>query len=641
VNTLAAHSSVFAMAVAFCLFDLTVQTGQAAILTHRYSFDADASDSIGDANGLLQGSAYITNGELILDGTNGSVQLPNDLFTNYNSISFEIWYADGAVGSPSNQLYNFSGPSGGINFLLFGQGNCRVAGSQNSISLPVPAVGGTNHLVWTQDGASQTAKIYINGALAVSSSGFTNTPAMIGSTTNNLIGAGATNISYSNFKGSILEFRTYQGAVSPLDVAVADAVGPDETNLDPGALQDVRVMVPPPAGPGALFRIGVFADFANVTNVNISTLPDLVLSSDNTNVIVVSPDQRLQTVGFGVADITASYQELSNTLAVAVGMPQDVALIHRYSFNEQTNDWIVHDSISGADGKLIGYQVLYRPGQPEISFSGNGQLNMLGYPYDNGAYVALPGGLISDLSEVSIETWVTWMGDHGALTFGQGAWQRIFDFGNQDAGVEGKTYLFLTPATDNVSFTTKSLLHTAITTNFNLSEMPRLNWTNALPTNASTFVAVTYSPVRGVMKLYLDGISVATGTAVIPLSGIIDANDWLGRSQFSADPYFSGNYDEFRIYRGLLSDADVAADYAAGPNVIGVDYVLHDFVSSNTIAITWGPSATNWFLESSPALGPDAVWTSVPGTPTFQNGRYRMTIPITGDASYFRLHAPL
>ena len=128
--------------------------------------------------------------------------------------------------------------------------------------------------------------------------------------------------------------------MSPLDVAVADALGPDQTQLAPGALVDVRIVALAPVGPGAAFPLTVFADFESLTHVNISTLPDLVSSSDNTNAIVATPDQRLQTMGLGVANITASYGGLSNTVPVTVGVPQDVALIHRYSFNERTNDWI-------------------------------------------------------------------------------------------------------------------------------------------------------------------------------------------------------------------------------------------------------------------------------------------------------------
>jgi len=611
---------------------LFVSNLQAATLTHRYSFDSDANDLIGSANGTLLGNAYLTNGNLVLDGTNSSVGLPNDLFTNYDSISFEAWFLDGAINSQNAQLYSFTGTNGAMNYSLFGQGAYLLGAVLKVVNLPAPAVGRTNHLVWTQDSVSQTARLYVNGILAGANTNFTNTPILIGSTTTNRIGTGKTNSTALNFKGNILEFRTYQGALSPLDAAVLDAYGPEQPQSSPGTLQAMRVVVPSPTGPGALFRAGVFADFSSVTNVNISTQPDLVLTSDNTNVIAVAPDQRLQTMTLGAANITAIWQGFSNTLAVTVGVPQDIALLHRYGFNEQTNNWIAHDSVSGANGRVFGASASF------VSFTGQGELKMRGYPF-TGAYVGLPGGIISCLSEVSIEAWVTWTPGNSSLKYpGGAAWQRIFDFGSLVNG-RGFSYLFLTPATDSVSFTTNSLLHTAITTNYNIAETPRLNWTNIFPTNVLSHVAVTYSPVRGVMKLYLNGVPVASDIASIPLSGIADINNWLGSSQFSGDPYFYGSYNEFRIYSGLLSDSDVAADYAAGPDVVGVDYVLHSYMATNSLTITWGLSATNWYLQSSPRLDSGAVWDPVP-IPPLQNGRYNVTVPVSADAAFFRLHAP-
>ncbi|HLX94844.1 MAG TPA: LamG domain-containing protein [Verrucomicrobiae bacterium] len=616
----------------------------AATLTHRYSFNADASDSVGGADGVLLGNAYVTNGALVLDGTNSSVQLPNDLFTNYDSISFEMWFANGALTSPTAQLYTFSGTNGIMTYALDGQGNYTsnyyVGGvvllRTDSVALPIPAVANVVHLVWTQDSASQTASLYVNGLLAGQNTNFTFTPALIGSTTNDYIGGIGSTSTAANFQGNILEFRAYQGAMSPLDVAVADALGPDQTRLDPGALQDLRLVAPPPTGPGALFRAGVNADFANVTNVNISTQPDLILSSDNTNVIVIAPDQRLQTVGQGVADVTASYRGFSNTLAVTVGVPQDVALIHRYSFNEQTNDWIIHDSAGDADGQIIGNT--YQP----YAFQGtNGVYGTNQLLTTRSDYGELPPGLISCLSEVSIEAWVTWLYSGNGIP---STWQRIFDFGNYGSvgnvgSTNNGTYFFLTPeAASGTGYAYPA--RTTISENGKLGETPILNWTNSLPLSVPVFVGVTYSPVHGVMKFYINGRPVASGIATIPLSAIVDINDWLGKSQYSDDPPFIGLYDEFRIYRGLLSDTDVAADYAAGPNAVGVDYVLHDFPSSNSLNITWGTTATNWFLESSPTLGPGATWAPVPATPMLQNGRYNVAVPISGDTGYFRLHAP-
>src|SRR6266481_9063227 len=149
-----------------------------------------------------------------------------------------------------------------------------------------------------------------------------------------------------------------------------------------------------------------------------------------------------------------------------------------------------------------------------------------------------------------------------------------------------------------------------------------------------SFAAVTYSPVRHVMKLYLNGAAVDAGTATIPLSAIADTNCWLGRSLFQVDAYFYGSYQEFRIYGGLLSDSDIKSDYIAGPEMVGVDYVLHAFVVSNALSLTWGPSAGGMILESSPALGTAAHWTQVQAERTFENGRFKSTIEFSGNEAF-------
>jgi hypothetical protein len=613
------------------LASLFVSIDRGATLSHRYSFDTDATDLVGSANGILSGNAYLTNGSLVLDGTNSSVLLPNNLFSNYDSISFEVWFLDGAINSQTAQLYNFSGTNGRMNYSLFGQGAYFLGAFSNVVNLPSPAVGQTNHLIWTQDSASQTARLYINGILAGQNTNFTNTPILVGSTTTNLIGTGRTNSTALSFKGNILEFRTYQGALSQLDATVLDAFGPDQPQLNLGTLQTVRVVISSPTGPGALFRASVFADFSGLTNVNISTQPDLVLTSDNTNVIAFAPDQRLQTVALGTANLTASWQGFSNTVPVTVDVPQDIALVHRYAFNEKTNDWIVHDSVGGAHGRLFNTSQNPVPnalltGKGEMKLTGGGGLSssVLGY-------AALPPGIISSLSEVTVEAWVTWTLNTSW------PWQRIFDFGNPSSGGSG-TYFFMT--TEANTFTPgHDIARTTISTNGINYESPRLDWTNILSLNVTSFVAVTYSPVRGIAKFYINGQPVSSGTATIPLSAIIDTNNWLGRSQYSQDSYFGGRYNEFRIYRGLLSDSDVAADYAAGPDVVGVDYVLHVYSSTSSMTVTWGLTATNWYLQSSPTLGPGTVWTPVL-IPAITNGRYSVTVPFSSDAAFFRLHAP-
>ena len=142
--------------------------------------------------------------------------------------------------------------------------------------------------------------------------------------------------------------------------------------------------------------------------------------------------------------------------------------------------------------------------------------------------------------------WVKWNG--GA------DWQRIFDFGN-GAG----TYFFLTPSasTGNLRF--------AITTNGNGAEQI-IEAPGPLPTNSWCHVAVTLDGSTGL--LYLDGISVATNTALTirPWQTLARTN-YIGHSQFPADPLFGGKIDSFRIFGRALSAAEIQNIAYAHPSL--------------------------------------------------------------------------
>src|SRR5581483_3599523 len=79
-------------------------------------------------------------------------------------------------------------------------------------------------------------------------------------------------------------------------------------------------------------------------------------------------------------------------------------------------------------------------------------------------------------------------------------------------------------------------------------------------------------------RLYLDGAQVGVGYNMVDtFAGLNDApNCWLGQSQYgpNQDPDFNGSIDEFRIYDGTLSAAQVAADYANGPNNTGTGSLM-------------------------------------------------------------------
>lgn len=154
-------------------------------------------------------------------------------------------------------------------------------------------------------------------------------------------------------------------------------------------------------------------------------------------------------------------------------------------------------------------------------------------------YVSLPAGIVGDIGDFTIAAWVYWNGSQN--------WARIFDFGNNV-----DHYMYLTPRSGSgtVRFST--------TANGGYGEQV-ITGTAALPSSQWVHVAVTLSGTTG--TLYVNGSAAGSNTALTlaPFRMGTTAQNWLGRSQYSGDPRFSGMIDEFRIYRGALTASQIAA----------------------------------------------------------------------------------
>lgn len=151
-------------------------------------------------------------------------------------------------------------------------------------------------------------------------------------------------------------------------------------------------------------------------------------------------------------------------------------------------------------------------------------------------YMQLPAGAVQDLSDFTIATWVYWNASR--------AWERIFDFGSNTG-----YYMFLTPRAGD------GKARFAITTSANYGESVIAS-SAALPTGRWVHVAVTLSGSTG--TLYVDGGVVGSSSSILlaPFRLGETSQTWIGRSQY-ADPYFNGKIDDFRIYNGALSAAEV------------------------------------------------------------------------------------
>jgi len=165
-------------------------------------------------------------------------------------------------------------------------------------------------------------------------------------------------------------------------------------------------------------------------------------------------------------------------------------------------------------------------------------------------YVSLPiGSLIGSLRSSTFATWVN-------FSNAGGAWQRVFDFGS------GTTInMFLTPRTD-----TAGPMRFSITIGGGGAAEEQATAPGTLPSGWH-HVAVTMNAAARTNTLYLDGAVVATNTAatLTPSSLGNTTNNWLGRSQYTADGYFNGALDDFRIYDYALSPDEVVKTMRGDP----------------------------------------------------------------------------
>jgi hypothetical protein len=219
-------------------------------------------------------------------------------------------------------------------------------------------------------------------------------------------------------------------------------------------------------------------------------------------------------------------------------------------------------------------------------------------------YVSLPAG-VGALR--TFAAWVKWGGGND--------WQRIFDFGSSTTD-----YGMLTAKANNGE------LRFEITPNGS-AETRDLDSPNPLPTNVWTHVAVALDGHQAVM--YINGQAVAVDASVNLLpSDVAGTANYLGRSQFAADPYFSGQMDSVQISSQTLPIEQITA------SGIGLSR------TASTLTLNWPAWTNGLLLGSATNLGSGSVWTAVANPPLATNGINFLTLAPTNNQMFFRLQLP-
>ncbi len=220
-------------------------------------------------------------------------------------------------------------------------------------------------------------------------------------------------------------------------------------------------------------------------------------------------------------------------------------------------------------------------GSPVYVEGRHGQAIQLNAPDQQ--YLQLPQGhALAGYDEMTVAFWVYWSSG--------GQWQRIFDFGN------GTTqYMFLTPQSGNntLRFAVKNGGAEQVV---NTDQLPLQQWVH---------VAVALGGGNG--RIFINGVEKASAPVTIKPKDIKPGLNYLGKSQFAADPLFSGKLDELMIYNRALGSDEINRLYQG--NVTWRDDSLLELLLAEAVAVEPGDytESTRSALQTAVAAGQERL----------------------------------
>ncbi len=319
------------------------------------------------------------------------------------------------------------------------------------------------------------------------------------------------------------------------------------------------------------------------------------------------------------------------------------SLVYRWSFDDAagsvSSGTTITDAVSGVEAVVNGNRA---------TFSGTGLL----LPGDttatgDAAYLDLPNGIISSLTNVTVEIWATPAASKN--------WQRLFSFGRTaetgDGGGE-----WTGPASGGTSALNAMYWTINVGTDINKQNCAMVDSANTNKDAVSgtcmdTTVGTRYHYVftfedgvgffgatGGRMTLYRDGYQIGWRDVPFQLQDIEDVNNWLGRSQWSGDSNSHVEYDEVRIYSEVLSWYDIYGHYLAGPDVLVKETPgLNLDISGGMSTLTWPGNTVGFTLAHSDELGASNLWTTVTNAVGNSTNGLSVSLPLPAEKAFYRL----